>query len=72
MLTEDIEIIDNIAAYTIEAGDQIVVDGDHIEVKAVVETEDPDEIIVRGYSHLSGDFAEYPLFADDYFDVWSV
>jgi hypothetical protein len=71
-MTTDIEIIDSIAAYSVEAGDQIVIEGDLVEVTFVGETEDIDEVFVIGYSHESGDRVEYPLFADDMFDVWSV
>lgn len=67
------DVIDNISADTIEAGDQIIVDGDPIEVTHVDnDREDIDEILVRGFSHDSGDTVEYPLYADDYYDVWTV
>lgn len=65
-------IIDNISADTIEVGDQILIDGDPIEVKSVSEGEDIDEVIVKGYSHETGDTETYSLYADDYFDVWAV
>lgn len=65
-------IIDSISADTIEVGDQILIDGDPIEVKAVMEGDDIDEVIVKGYSHESGDTETYSLYADDYFDVWAV
>lgn len=68
----DVNIIDNISADTIEVGDQIIVDGDHIEVREVRDSSDIDEVIVRGYSHLTGDTETYSLYADDYFDVWSL
>ena len=70
----DVNIIDTISADTIEVGDQILVDGDPIEVRAILNEygQDPDEVIVRGYSHESGDNATYSLYADDYFDVWAV
>ena len=69
---DDIEIIDNISADTIEVGDQIIVVGDHIQVSSVTDSDDIDEVVVTGYSHDSGDSVEYSLFADDYFDVWTV
>ena len=69
---DDIEIIDNISADTIEVGDQIIVEGDHIQVSSVTDSDDIDEVVVTGYSHDSGDSVEYSLFADDYFDVWTV
>lgn len=65
-------IIDNVSADTIEVGDQILVEGDPIEVKEVRETDDIDEIVIVGYSHESGDTETYSLYADDYFDVWAV
>ena len=68
----DANIIDTIPAYSIEVGDQIIVDGDYIEVRTVVETDDVDEIVVTGYSHDSGDTETYSLFADDEYDVWSI
>lgn len=68
----DIEVFDTVPAYSIEVGDQIVVESDHIEVSHIAETDDLDEVIVSGYSHDSGDRVEYSLFADDMFDVWTV
>lgn len=65
-------IIDNISADTIEVGDQILVEGDPIEVREIRETDDIDEVIVIGYSHESGDTETYSLYADDYFDVWAI
>jgi hypothetical protein len=65
-------IIDNISADTIMVGDQILIDGDPIEVKSLGTSGDYDEVIVRGYSHETGDTAEYSLYADDFFDVWAV
>lgn len=68
----DAEVIDTVPAYSIEPGDQIIVDGDYIEVKCVEETDDIDEIIVKGYSHVTGDTETYSLYADDDYDVWSI
>lgn len=65
-------IIDNISADTIEVGDQIIIEGDPIEVRDIWPSMDIDEIIVRGYSHISGDSEVYSLYADDYYDVWAV
>jgi len=69
---ENENIIDTISADTIEVGDQIIIDGDPIEVTYVGETDDLDEIIVKGFSHETGDRETYSLFADDYYDVWSL
>lgn len=71
-MNETYEIIDNISADTIEAGDQIVIEGDLIEIKSVSETDDIDEIVVHGYNNTTGDVEEFSLYADDYFDVWSI
>lgn len=67
-------IIDTISADTIEVGDQILVDGDPVEVRAILNEygQDPDEVIIRGYSHEEGDSVVYSLYADDYYDVWAV
>lgn len=65
-------IIDSITADTIEVGDQILIDGDPIEVTFVGESNDIDEVIVRGFSHDTGDSETYPLYADDRFNVWAV
>ena len=64
--------IDNISADTIEVNDQIIVDGDPISVTDIVTTDDPDEVVVKGYSYESGDSVSYSLYADDYFEVWAV
>lgn len=66
------DIYDTISADQIEVGDQIIVDGDPIEVMSVRETDDVDEVVVIGYSHESGDTETYSLFADDEFDLWAV
>lgn len=66
-------VIDSIAAWQIDDGDQIIVDGDPIEVAVAIHgTHDPYEVLVSGYSHESGDFVEYSLYADDSFDLWTV
>lgn len=65
-------IIDTVPAYSIEPNDQILVEGDPIEVHTVREGNDVDEIVVTGYSHESGDLVTYSLFADDLFDLWAV
>lgn len=70
--TDDVKVIDSVSADTIEVGDQIVVDGDYVEVKGLDETLDPDEVVVTGYSHNSGDRVMYSLYADDYYEIWTV
>lgn len=65
-------VIDSVPAFSIEAGDQVVIEDDYIEVTQVLETEDLDEIVVKGYSHVSGDTETYSLLADDVYDVWAL
>lgn len=65
-------IIDNISADSILVGDQIIIEGDPIEVTDVQPSDDIDEVIIMGYSHESGDTERYHLYADDYYDLWSV
>ena len=69
-MDNDFEIVDNIFADQIEVGDQIVVDGDYIQVKDIEETFDIDEVLVKGYDVLNGENVELSLYADDAFDVW--
>lgn len=70
-MNETYEIIDNISADSIESGDQIIIEGDLVEVKRVEQTDDLDEILIRGYNNTTGDMETFSLYADDYFDVWS-
>lgn len=72
MTIDNENIIDNIPAWSIVEGDQILIDGDPIEVKTVEETSDNDEIIVMGYSHETGDSERYSLYAHDTFSIWSM
>lgn len=65
-------ILDTIDADQIEVGDQILIDGDPIEVDDLGETEDDSEIIVYGFSHESGDRVNIPLPYDYRVDVWAV
>lgn len=65
-------ILDTIDADQIEVGDQILIDGDPIEVDDLGETEDDSEIIVYGFSHESGDRVSIPLPYDYRVDVWAV
>lgn len=67
-------IIDFVQADQIEVGDQIIIDGDPIEVRWV--GEDPEEpldgIRVRGYSHESGDSVTYDLYFTEEVALWAV
>lgn len=68
----DINIIDNISADTIEVGDQIIVEGDLVIVRAVQDTDDIDEVFIRVENLSDPTVNDFSLFADDYFDVWAV
>lgn len=72
MNIDDIIIIDTVSADTIEVGDQVIIEGDHIEVTRVSETEDIDEVVISGFSHISGDSETYALYADDTYEIWSL
>lgn len=70
----DIQVFDTIQADQIEVGDQILVDGDPIEVTFV--GPDPfntlEGVRVSGYSHEFGDTVVYDLYFSDSVDLWSV
>jgi len=65
------EIIDNISADTIEVGDLLIIEGVQVEVRAIVPSDDPDEVCIRAWSYESGDVETFELYADDYFEVWT-
>ncbi len=70
----DILIIDTIDADQIEVGDQILIDGDPIEVDDFHDgTEGDDtEVVVHGFSHESGDRVVVSLPYNYRVDVWSL
>lgn len=69
----DIIITDTIDADQIEVGDQIVLDGEYIEVATREDDpEDSDGIIVSGYSWDEGDRVEKTLPYNYRVDVWSI
>lgn len=65
-------ILDTIDADQIEVGDQILVDGDPIEVDDITDTDDLDEVVIHGFSHDSGDRVEIPLPYNYRVDVWAI
>lgn len=72
-MTTTENVFDSVPAHTIEAGDQVMLDGDPVEVKSVEwATDDGDAIIIKGYSHETGDSITYTVFADDMYDLWAV
>lgn len=66
------DILFNTPADSLEVGDQIIIDDDMIEIREIQATDDLDEVLVKGYSYITGDSEQYSLFADDHFDVWAV
>lgn len=62
-------IYDTITADQIEEGDLIVVSNDYIEVS--FKLDETDIIMVKGFSHLTGDNASYLLNPDTIIDLWS-
>lgn len=65
-------ITDCVPAYTLEVSDQVLINGDPIEITSIVDTDDIDEVLIRGFSHDTGDIVEYGLYADDEFEIWSI
>lgn len=65
-----VNVYDTITADSVEEGDQILVnDIDPVEVSSVIDS--GDSIMVKGYSHLTGDNAVYILAADAEVSLWS-
>jgi hypothetical protein len=61
-------VIDSVMAETVEVGDFVVIEGDHVEVRTVT---DEDVITIGGYSHDTGDDVSYDVDPFDYLDIWS-
>ena len=63
------QVYDFITADQIDEGDQILVNNiDPVEVKKVIDS--GDSIMVKGYSHLTGDEVDYILTADAEVGLW--
>lgn len=72
-MNTDAIIHDTIQADQIEDGDQILVDGDHLEnVRVDSDPEDIEAVVVTGYSNDSGDAVTYTLPYDYDVQVWSL
>lgn len=63
------EIIDYVAASTVEEGDQILFENDPVEVQSVIDS--TSAIMVKGYSHMSGDNVVYILDPDAEVGIWT-
>lgn len=71
-MDEDFIIVDNIRADHVEAGDLVIVEGDRVEVSYVGDMEDdPDGVVIKGYSHTTGDTETFEVYFGDAFDVWT-
>lgn len=70
-MNDDIIIYDTVQAWTIEDGDQILVFNDPIEVSSATPISDGN-MLVRGFSHESGDEAEYILNQYYMVPLWTV
>lgn len=68
---DDFEIYDTVEAGTLEDGDQILWQDDILD-SLIVENIDRDYVIVRGYSHVTGDHERYEIPVECAVDLWSV
>jgi hypothetical protein len=64
------DIYDNVTADTLEVGDQIFHENDYVEVNHVVK--DNGAVLVRGYSHVSGDTVTYIIGYDVEVGLWAI
>lgn len=72
MNIDDISVLYSVDADQIEVGDQIIIEDDLIEVYAVLDTDDIDEVLVKGFNLSTGHVEEWPLLATDSVEVWAV
>lgn len=63
-------IYDYVAAHTVEEGDQIAYTNDLIEVTSKVDS--TDSIMLKGFSHVTGDSVTYIISADTEVGLWTV
>jgi hypothetical protein len=56
----------------VEIGDQIIIDGEPVEVVSLPPAQSIDEIIIRGYSHSTGDRETYTVKYNQRFEVWGI
>lgn len=67
---DDMEVYDYVAAATVEAKDQIFYEHDYVEVSSVIDS--GEAIMVKGYSHVTGDTVSYILTPDTEVGLWAV
>lgn len=64
-----VTVYDVIQAHQIEEGDQILYSNDPVEVSETID--ETDTIMVRGYSHLTGETVTYFLRPDVEVELWT-
>lgn len=64
-----VNVYDYVTADQLESKDQIFYKGDPVELSDI--TDDGDSIMVKGYSHLTGDSVTYILTADTEVGLWT-
>lgn len=62
-------VYDYVPADTVEEGDQILFENDPLEVSSVIDS--GDAILVKGYSHLTGDSVTYIITPDTEVGLWT-
>jgi hypothetical protein len=68
----EILYIDKVSADSLEVGDQAIIDGDLCIIRKIdKDRDDIDEIYVWVENLDNGD-DEYSLYADDFYDIWSI
>jgi hypothetical protein len=68
---DSMNIHDFVEADTLENGDQVVINGmDYLENVSIIKEDDA--VMVKGYSHISGDSVTYILNYDTEVGLWSV
>ena len=73
MTTENVTIIDTVSADTLEAGDQIIIQGDLFIIRTVdADRDDIDEVRLVGENLSDPTEDTYDVYADEYFQVWSI
>lgn len=75
MIIDDVDVLFTTPAHTLEDGDQIIVDDLNEElfiIHSIHETDDIDEIVVKGENLTDPTNNEISLFADSEYRVWSL
>lgn len=62
---------DTVPAYSVEDGDQIIINGDPLE-DVIVFDEGATEIVITGVSNNTGDRETYKVSPDALVDLWAV